>query len=168
MTGYGNFTETQHRGQADNVYLIFSLGGEDYGIEILKVREIIGMMPITRVPMAPGFVNGVINLRGKVIPVVELRKKFALPEQAATERTCIVVVEIRSGSGLALMGVVVDSVSIVLRIKQSDIEPPQSFAGRLKADYILGIAKTEENIKILLDIEKILAFQDLEAVQHAA
>lgn len=150
------------------MYLIFLLGEEDYGIEILKVREIIGMMPITRVPMAPDFVNGVINLRGKVIPVVELRKKFALPEQAATERTCIVVVEIRVGSGLAPMGVVVDSLSIVLRIKDSEIERPQGFAGRLKADYILGIAKTQENIKILLDIEKILAFQDPADVKHAA
>lgn len=168
MTGYENFKRIEQHGRADNVYLIFSLAGEQYGIEILKVKEIIGMMPITPVPLAPGSVKGVINLRGKVIPVVDLRQRFALPEAAATERTCTVVVEIRSGSTVLPMGVIVDSVSVVLRIKESDIEVPQSFTGRFKTEYILGIAKMDGDIKILLDIGKILALQDSTAAEKAA
>lgn len=149
-------------------YLTFSLGEEEYGIGILKVREIIGMMPITPVPLAPDFVKGVINLRGKVIPIVDLRRKFGMPQADYTERTCIIVVEIRGASSQLPMGIVVDSVSEVLNIKASDIEETPSFGGNLKTEYILGIGKMDGGIKILLDIDRVLSAEEIVALQKAA
>jgi purine-binding chemotaxis protein CheW len=141
-------------------YLTFSLAGEEYGIGILKVREIIGMMTVTPVPQTPDFVKGVINLRGKVIPVIDLRLRFSLDATAYTERTCIIVVEIQGETGAMPMGIVVDAVSEVLNIRGSDIENTPTFGVRLNTDFILGMAKTEGGVKILLDIDKVLgAFQ---------
>lgn len=149
-------------------YLTFSLDGEEYGIGILKVREIIGMMPITPVPLSPDFVKGVINLRGKVIPIVDLRRKFGMAEADYTERTCIIVVEIRGASSRVPMGIVVDSVSEVINIKGSDIEETPSFGGNLKTEYILGIGKMDGGIKILLDIDRVLTAEEIIAMQNAA
>jgi len=118
-------------------YLTFSLAGEEYGIVILKVKEIIGMMPVTPVPKTPSYVKGVINLRGKVIPVADLRLKFDMEEAAYTERTCIIVVEIKEGLGHVLMGIVVDSVSEVLNIKSGEIEDTPAFGTQMDTDYIL-------------------------------
>jgi purine-binding chemotaxis protein CheW len=137
-------------------YLTFSLGGEEYGIGILKVKEIIGMMTITPVPQTPSFVKGVINLRGKVIPVIDLRLRFAMETTAYTERTCIIVVEIRGEAGSVPMGIVVDAVSEVLNIRAADIEDTPTFGVKLNTDFILGMAKTEGGVKILLDIDKVL------------
>ena len=137
-------------------YLTFSLAGEEYGIGILKVKEIIGMMPITTVPRTPGFVKGVINLRGKVIPVVSLRLKFGMEETNYTERTCIIVVETAGQSSPVLIGIVVDAVSEVLNIKAEDIEDTPTFGARLETEYILGMAKMNGGVKILLDINKVL------------
>ena len=136
-------------------YLTFSLAGEEYGIGILKVKEIIGMMPITPVPQSPGFVKGVINLRGKVIPVVDLRAKFGMEEKDYAERTCIIVVEIRGSVGQVLMGIVVDAVSEVLNIRGTDIEDTPTFGVKLDTGYILGLAKTDKALKILLDIDRV-------------
>jgi purine-binding chemotaxis protein CheW len=144
----------------DGKYLTFSLAGEEYGIGILKVREIIGMMSITPVPQTPEFVKGVINLRGKVIPVIDLRLRFGLMARDYTERTCIIVVEIVSDSGAVPMGIVVDAVSEVLNIREADIENTPTFGVKLNTDFILGMAKTDGGVKILLDIDKVLgAFQ---------
>ena len=143
-------------------YLTFALANEEYGIGILKVREIIGMMPITTVPRTPGFVKGVINLRGKVIPVVDLRLKFGMESADYTERTCIIVVEIGNGAGHLQMGIVVDSVSEVLNIKASDLEETPAFGARLDTDYILGMAKMNGGIKILLDINQVLGEKAIE------
>jgi purine-binding chemotaxis protein CheW len=141
-------------------YLTFSLAGEEYGIGILKVREIIGMMIITPVPQTPEFVKGVINLRGKVIPVIDLRLRFSLEATTYTERTCIIVVEIDGDSGSVPMGIVVDAVSEVLNIREADIENTPTFGVKLNTDFILGMAKTGGGVKILLDIDKVLgAFQ---------
>jgi purine-binding chemotaxis protein CheW len=141
-------------------YLTFSLAGEEYGIGILKVREIIGMMTVTPVPQTPEFVRGVINLRGKVIPVIDLRVRFGLEAAACTERTCIIVVEIHAETGSVPMGIVVDAVSEVLNIRGADIENTPSFGVKLNTDFILGMAKTDSGVKILLDIDKVLgAFQ---------
>jgi len=141
-------------------YLTFSLAGEEYGIGILKVREIIGMMTVTPVPQTPEFVKGVINLRGKVIPVIDLRLRFGLEATAYTERTCIIVAEIRSESSALPMGIVVDAVSEVLNIRGADIENTPTFGVKLNTDFILGMAKTGGGVKILLDIDKVLgAFQ---------
>ncbi len=142
-------------------YLTFSLAGEEYGIGILKVKEIIGLMPITTVPRTPGFVKGVINLRGKVIPVVDLRTKFGMEEMKYTERTCIIVAEMANKSVGIQMGIVVDSVSEVLNIRSADIEETPAFGAKLDTDYILGMAKINGGVKILLDINKVLGDEEI-------
>ena len=155
-------------GNRDNKYLTFSLAGEEYGIGILKVKEIIGIMPITTVPRTPNFVKGVINLRGKVIPVVDLRLKFGIEEKSYTERTCIIVVEIKVQAGSVLIGIVVDSVSEVLNIKGNDIEDTPTFGIRVNTDYILGMAKITGGVKILLDIDKVLSNEEINILDKAA
>ncbi len=147
--------------EREGKYLTFSLGDEEYGIGILKVKEIIGMMRITPVPQTPEFVKGVINLRGKVIPVIDLRLRFGMNENGYTERTCIVVVEIDSTGGKLHIGVVVDSVSEVLNIKGTDIEDTPSFGTTLNTEYILGMAKTGGGVKILLDINRVLSNEEM-------
>ncbi len=149
-------------------YLTFCLAGEEYGIGILKIKEIIGMMPITPVPRTPTYVKGVINLRGKVIPVIDLRLKFGMEEMGYTERTCIIVVETRGQMGSVLVGIVVDSVSEVLNIRGSEIEEAPSFGARLDTDYILGMAKVNGGIKILLDIDKVLEVDEIQMLEKAA
>jgi purine-binding chemotaxis protein CheW len=149
-------------------YLTFTLAGEEYGIGILKIKEIIGMMAITSVPQTPGFVKGVINLRGKVIPVVDLRLRFTMDAIDYNDRTCIIVVEIGGRGTDIVIGIVVDSVSEVLNIKGEDIEDTPTFGTTLNTDYILGMAKMEGKVKILLDIDEVLGAQDLEALAQAA
>jgi len=152
----------------DGKYLTFTLANEEYGIGILKIKEIIGMMSITTVPQTPEFVKGVINLRGKVIPVVDLRLRFGMEEIDYTERTCIVVVEIAAQSGTVMIGIVVDSVSEVLNIKGEDIEETPTFGTRLNTDYILGMAKMEGGVKILLDIDRVLNADEIHLLEKAA
>jgi purine-binding chemotaxis protein CheW len=152
--------EAHHEGK----YLTFSLAGEEYGIGILKVKEIIGMMPITVVPRAPGQIKGVINLRGKVIPVVDLRLKFGIEPMAYTERTCIIVVEIVLGAGKVFMGIVVDSVSEVLNIHAAEVENPPDFGSKLDTEYILGMAKLGQGVKILLDIDRVMGGTEVETI----
>lgn len=154
--------------EREGKYLTFTLAKEEYGIGILKVKEIIGMMPITTVPRTPGFLKGVINLRGKVIPVVDLRLKFEMEEMTYTERTCIIVVEIGGQGGSVLIGIVVDSVSEVLNIKGGDIEETPTFGARLVTDYILGMAKMNGGVKILLDINRVLSTEEVEALDRVA
>ncbi len=163
--------ETENMDQAvkamvdrEGKYLTFSLAEEEYGIGILKVKEIIGMMPVTSVPRTPEFVKGVINLRGKVIPVMDLRLKFGMESIDYTDRTCIIVVEIESESGTIFIGIVVDSVSEVLNIKSEDTEAAPAFGARLDTDYILGMAKIEGGVKILLDIDKVLSAEEVSAL----
>ena len=149
-------------------YLTFTLAEEEYGIGILKIREIIGMMPITSVPQTPNFVKGVINLRGKVIPVVDLRLRFGVEEIEYTERTCIIVVEITGSTGTIQIGNVVDSVSEVLNIKGEDIENTPTFGTTLDTEYILGMAKMEGGVKLLLDIDKVLSAEEVAVLETAA
>jgi len=145
-------------------YLTFTLDSEEYGIGILKIKEIIGMMPVTSVPQTPEYVKGVINLRGKVIPVMDLRLRFGMESMEYNERTCIIVVEIRGQSGNVLIGTVVDSVSEVLNIKGMDIEDTPTFGSKLNTDYILGMAKMEGGVKILLDIDRVLSAEEVESL----
>jgi len=152
--------------EREGKYLTFTLDDEAYGIGILKIKEIIGMMPITPVPQTPDFVKGVVNLRGKVIPVVELRLRFGLEATGYTERTCIIVVEMEGQSGDVVIGIVVDSVSEVLNIKAEDIEDAPNFGSKLDMDYILGMAKMEGGVKILLDIDRVLSADELDAFMH--
>lgn len=145
-----------------NKYLTFALGQEVYALEILMVKEIIGLMEITRVPRMPDFVRGVINLRGKVIPVVELRLKFAMEQVDETKETCIIVVDL----GDTLMGIVVDKVSEVLDIPVSEIEATPTFGVSIDTKFILGIGKVKGKVIILLDIKAVLTFEESEQLRH--
>ncbi len=144
-------------------FLTFFLAGEEYGIEILKVHEIIGLLPITRVPKTPEYVRGVINLRGKVIPIVDARVKFGMPAVEATNETCIIVVQIR---GLDV-GVVVDRVSEVIDIPEEEIAPTPSFGSEFNTELILGIGKTQDRVKILLNIDLMLLSGELPQFEEA-
>ena len=160
-------TETQAAEAASargGKYLTFGLADEEYGIEILKVREIIGTVEITAVPRTPAFVKGVTNLRGKVIPVIDLRLKFDMPEAEQTEETCVIVIEV----GGAEMGVLVDRVSEVLDIAAENIDDTPSFGVELKTDFILGIGKAAEKVIILLDVGLALTGVETEMVLAAA
>ena len=145
-------------------YLTFQLAEEGYGIGILKVREIIGMLPVTPVPQTPQFLKGVINLRGQVIPVVDLRLKFGLLEEEYTERTSIIVVEVKGLSNHIPIGIVVDTVSEVINIAAGEIEPAPAFGAAINTGYILGMAKTDSGVKILLNIDQVLSAEELGAV----
>lgn len=145
-------------------YLTFKLAGEEYGLEILKVREIIGLMDITAVPRTPDFVKGVINLRGKVIPVVDLRLKFGMATAEHTAETCIIVVHV----GEVEMGIVVDKVSEVLNITTEAIEDTPSFGANVDTEFILGMGKVGEKVSILLDIDKVLAGTEMETIASMA
>lgn len=150
-------------------FLSFILGAEEYGLEILKVQEINGMMGITRVPRTPDYVRGVINLRGRVIPIVSLRGKFKMPPVADTEKTCIIVVQVNYGDREITMGIIVDEVSEVLNIGPNQIEPAPSFGGGMEeADFITGMGKLENKVVILLDIDRVMYGVELEAIIQAA
>ncbi len=151
---------TEAQSQKAGKYLTFGLADEEYGLEILKVREIIQMMEITAVPRTPACVKGVINLRGKVIPVVDLRLKMGMPEAERTDQTCIIVVDI----GEVETGIIVDQVSEVLDIAGEDIEDAPSFGESVSTDFILGMGKADEKVTILLDIGKLLKSGELAGV----
>ncbi len=149
-------------------FLTFTLEDEEYGISILTVKEIIGMMPVTSIPRTPDFVKGVVNLRGKVIPVIDLRLKFAMGEIPYTDRTCIIVVEINLNASTILIGIVVDAVSEVLNVRSEDIEETPTFGAKLDTDYILGMAKMEGGVKILLDISKVLSQKEMSQLENVS
>ncbi len=142
-------------------YLTFKLAGEEYGLEILKVREIVKIMDITLVPQMPGYVKGVVNLRGKVISVIDLRLRFGLPETEYNDETCIIVVNL----GGTEIGVVVDTVQEVLDIADDQIEPPPSVGSQVDTQFILGMGKIGERVKILLDIDCILGAAEMQAIE---
>lgn len=145
------------------MYLTFKLADEEYGVEILKVREIIGFMKITAIPQMPGYMKGVINLRGKVIPVIDLRLKFGLNEVAQTDQTCIIVVDIGTE-----VGVIVDTVSEVLDISADDIDAPPAMSSGTDTTFILGMGKVGEEVKILLNINKVLSQAEMAEITSAA
>ncbi|MGD9330119.1 MAG: chemotaxis protein CheW [Desulfobacterales bacterium] len=149
-------------------YLTFTLENEEYGIALLKVKEIIGMMPITSVPQTPEYVKGVINLRGKVIPVSDLRLRFAMPMAEYTERTCIIVVEIQGRETTIQVGIVVDAVSEVMNIKAEEVEEAPSFGTKVETDFILGMANMDGQVKILLDIDEVLTGEAIAKLEQAA
>ncbi len=144
-------------------YLTFNLAGEEYGLEILTVREIIGIMDITRVPQTADFMQGVINLRGKIIPVIDLRAKFGLPRTAYNDQTCIIVVDV----GIP-MGIIVDTVQEVHDIQEADIEPAPELGTGVDTSFILGMGKVNNRVKILLDIHNVLTADELVVTSEAA
>jgi len=158
-------TQTDRSGKAlldkEGKYLTFALAHEEYGLEILKVREIIGYMDITAVPQTPQHIKGVINLRGQVIPVSDLRTKFGMETAEVTEQTCIIVVEISQGDHTFSTGIVVDHVQEVLDIAGEDIEEAPQFGSSVNTDFILGMGKIGDTVKILLDIDRVLVGDNL-------
>ena len=160
MAGPGTAERTTRAGK----YLTFKLSGEEYGLEILRVTTIIGLMEITAVPQTPAYMRGVINLRGKVIPVVDMRAKFGMEATEDTNETCIIVVDVTKNGAAVHMGVLVDSVSEVLNIAEEDIEDAPELGGcDVDTDFILGMAKAGSTVKILLAIDKVLVGEELAA-----
>ena len=154
-------TEDRDRRDDDLLQLVtFSIGSEEFGVDILKVIEIIRTMEITKVPKAPAFVEGVINLRGLVIPIIDLRRRFGLAEKAGDSDTRIIVIEINGMS----VGFVVDSVSEVLRIPANTVEPAPPVVAGVDSDYISGVGKLEDRPLVLLDLDKLLSADDLESL----
>jgi purine-binding chemotaxis protein CheW len=149
-------------------YLTFALAQEEYGLEILKVREIIGYIEVTAVPQTPHYVTGVINLRGQVIPVIDLRAKFGMETAAITDETCIIVVEISDERRQYSTGIVVDRVQEVLDIPGADIEAPPQFGAAVETAFILGMGKVGHSVKILLDIDSVLSDTELGRWHEAA
>jgi purine-binding chemotaxis protein CheW len=148
-------------------YLTFHLDREEFAIQVLKVREIMGVQDITAVPQTPDCVKGVINLRGKVIPVVGLRLKFGMPEIEYTQHTCIIVVQVDSAATSLLMGIIVDGVSEVVNLAAVDIEDTPDFGQGVATPYLLGMAKVKGKVKILLDIDQVMTIQELPALEQA-
>jgi len=142
-------------------YLTFHLANEEFGIRVLKVREIMGLQEITAVPQTPCHIKGVINLRGKVVPVIDLRLKFGLPAAEYTQRTCIIVTQVQGESSSVLMGIVVDGVSEVLNLTAPEIEDTPDFGEDIAGRYLLGMAKVKGKVKILLDIDKVVSSQEI-------
>jgi purine-binding chemotaxis protein CheW len=149
-------------------YLIFSLGGEQFAVGTLRVREIIEYGNITSVPMMPGFIRGVINLRGAVVPVIDLNARFGRAETAASRRTCIVILEVQGDEGTHVLSIIVDSVSAVRHIDAANIEPAPSFGTHIRADFIDGMAKVNGAFVILLDLGKVLSVDDIARLHGVA
>ena len=147
--------------------LTFLMANEKYGLEILKVREIIGMMDITAVPTIPAYVRGVINLRGKVIPVIDLRLKFGMEAKEDGQRTCIIVVNLARTAQELTMGIIVDEVADVINIGQSQMEPPPSFGANIRTDFILGMGKVDHRVMTLLDIDRVLSGEEIAILDKA-
>jgi purine-binding chemotaxis protein CheW len=145
-------------------YLAFHVGAEEYAIGVLGVREIMGMQDVTAVPHTPAYIKGIINLRGKVVPVVDLRLKFQMPSADYTARTCIVVVNVPGDAGGVLMGVIVDAVSEVVNVAAAEIENPPDFGEGISIPYLIGIAKSKGTVKLLLNIEQVLTASELTGI----
>jgi purine-binding chemotaxis protein CheW len=150
------FLDEATRGKAAGKYLTFILGTCAYGIPILKVREIIRLLDITPIPRMPDYVRGVINLRGKIVPVIDLRMKFGLANTTTSNRTCIIVVHVSTGTANKLMGLIVDALEEVYQINAEDMEPAPDFGKGISTDYIQNMAKTKTQVKALLNIDRIV------------
>jgi purine-binding chemotaxis protein CheW len=157
-------------------YLTFGLGNEEFAIQVLGVREIMGIQEITAVPQTPAYLKGVLNLRDKVVPVVDLRLKFDLPEVEYTQRTCIIVAQIESQTGMSsqggmsqtgvlMIGIIVDGVTEVLTLQASEIEDTPDFGSGVETPYILGMAKIKNTVKILLDLNRVFTSQELQCLE---
>ena len=161
--------EPQERpGVKGQQYLTFSVTGEFFGVAIVSIKEIIEYRATTEVPMMPEFMRGIINLRGRVVPVIDLAVRFGRPRAAVTARSCIVIVEAQQNGEQHDLGVVVDAVSAVADIADADIEPPPSFGARLRSEFITGMGKINEKFVILLDVSKVLSIDELSSLGDIA
>ncbi len=154
--------------ESPSQYLTFSLGGEMFGVGILNVKEIIEYGNITEIPMMPAFIRGVINLRGSVVPVIDLSARFGGKQTTVARRTCIVIVEVPDDEACHDIGIVVDAVSEVLEIPGSEIEPPPSFGAKIRADFIFGMGKVAGKFVILLNIDKVLSVEEIALLTNVA
>lgn len=161
--GTGSTTEAQA-----GKYLTFVLDGETYGLAILGVQEIIGMIEVTHVPRTPAFVRGVINLRGRIIPVVDLRVKFERDRSGDTERTCVIVLQVERDGEPVTMGIIVDEVSEVINIDSEQLAPRPSFGDRVDLDFIMGMGKVGQKVVMLLDVDRVLSDREVDAVIDTA
>jgi purine-binding chemotaxis protein CheW len=159
---------TDSLGVEQSQYLTFHIAGEEYAVGILQVREIIQYETVTKVPKTSPWIRGVINLRGGVVPVVDLAVKFALPETAITKATCIVISEVRLAGEATVIGVLADAVSQVVELRPDDIAPPPSFGTAVRADFLLGMGKVGRKLILMLDIDKVLSTDELLAATDAA
>ena len=148
-------------------YVTFSLGGELFGVEVTRAREILSVTPVTKVPQTPGYLLGVINLRGQVVPVIDMRLKLGLPVSEETEDTCIIVVEVQVDGEALIVGALADAVREVLEIRIDQIEPAPRLGTRLKTEFIAGMGKVGEQFLILLNIDRVFSSDELAAVQDA-
>lgn len=155
-------------GSEPRQYLTFNLGGEMFGVETLSVKEIIEYGQVTAVPMMPPSIRGVINLRGAVVPVIDLKARFGGEPTRVTRRTCIVIIELLAADDHQVVGIVVDAVSEVLEIAAADIEPPPSFGARIRADFISAMGKVAGRFVILLDMGRVLSVDELAALSDLA
>ena len=155
--------EESNRDLEQNVqqYLTFMIGGEEYAVSLLKVKEIIEYDTVTQVPKTPEWIRGVINLRGSVVPVIDLAVKLRQPPSVAGKLTCIVITEVQTGDDASVMGIMADSVRQVIDLKPQDIEEPPTFGTRIKVDYLLGMARSGKKFCLLLDTEKVLSADEL-------
>lgn len=152
---------------AQGKHLTFKLGGEEYGVDIMKVREIVGLMPITGVPQSGMHIRGVMNLRGKIIPVMDLRRKFGLPDIELTKEHCIITCMVKGASGGILVGLLVDSVSEVIQLSGEEVDPMPDLAD-LRLDFVPGVVKSKGRVIILLDIDRVVQGQDLDMLEKVA
>lgn len=159
---------TTEKPAGEGQYLTFKLGGELYAVEITKVREVLDYTRITRVPRAPGFMKGVINLRGGVVPVVDFRLKFGMAEAQPTPDTCIIIMDVAQEGELAMLGALADQVHEVLDLSQGDVVPPPRMGTRVDVEFILGMGKHNDDFITILDIGKVFSLEELMAVQPAA
>jgi len=148
-------------------YLTFMLAGETFAMGILAIKEIIEYAAVTEVPLMPGYVRGVINLRGAVVPVIDLSVRFGKPASPVTKRTCIVIIEIVANGERQVLGVVVDAVNAVLDIPPAEIEPPPSFGTSIRTDFIQGMGKVNNRFVILVDVDHVLAADEMSVLNEA-
>ena len=163
----GTGAQAAEAAEASSQYLTFVLGGEAYAIAIAGVREIIEYHAPTSVPMMPPFVRGVINLRGRVVPVIDLQARFGRPSSPVSRRTCIVVLEVAAGEERQALGAVVDSVTAVVELGASEIEPAPSFGGRVRSDFIVGMGKLPAGFVLILDASRVLSVDELATIASA-
>ncbi len=142
-------------------YLTFYIAGEEYAVSILRVREILEYDTVTRLPSTPPAIRGVINLRGRVVPVIDLARKFGLPESPVTKTTCTVIVEVGEGDGQTVMGVMTDLVSQVVELRPDEIEPPPAFGTRIHLEFLKGLGRSDKKFVLMLDIDKVLSTDEL-------
>ncbi len=166
--GKGRATAVVAVDNAPQQYLTFTLGGEMFAVAILNVKEIIEYGTVTEIPMMPGFIRGVINLRGAVVPVIDLSCRFGGKTTEVARRTCIVIVELNEGDIKQDIGVMVDAVSEVLEIAQAEIEPPPSFGAKIRTDFISGMGKVNGKFVILLDVARVLSVEEIAMLTHVS